>query len=1025
MKALVASRDFLEDPGDYVVSGDGERPNHRRFRWAVPGASVLRTRVRIGGGAWWLAALVSATAAHVASAQGQSPAAPAKSEVVEMSPFTVQDTQDVGYLASTTLAGSRLRTPLKDVAAQISVFTPELMSDLGLTNLEEALLYSTNADSYLEWSPGGDVGANRGVWQLDNTNVARGLGALTTMREFFPTNFATDSYNTERLTVASGPNSILFGLGSPAGVADTSLKQALFRHRVSAGARVDNFEGWRTELDVNQLLIKDRLALRMAGLKNNNRTFRPGTNDRNDRLYGTVTLQPWSRTTLRVSGEWIRRDASRAAMVLPRDWITPWWDAGRKPFNNFGISTTSAATASTNAINAQGLGQQLLPKGAQFMYHYGNTGQNGSLVYVANTASTDRVNKYAPQVEDRLPEASLNRPDIIDPDFNPYGGAIVTEQRGRILNAFLEQRLARNLAVEFGYAREQYRQRYGNFVNTPSLYVRADPNQYLPDGRTPNPDLGKVYIEGDSLGNDAIAAMENVRATLAYEPDLRAAAGWLRHFGRYRFGGLGEQADRENKGQNTRFSTLDSLSIHSAAQRNNALDASRMLYARYYLGGAGNSRPAPFSGGINTPEPLVLTMPNGEAVTYRMWTQDGAWGPPSGSRQRTRSLAVTGQGYWLGDRLLGYAGWRQDRVRRAQSLDPATTGRKPRLQTTGVVAATGLYPKLDDTSYVDWDFAETGDTFNWGAIVRPWKWVQLHYSSSQNFAIQAATWFTPYGVAIPGSNGEGRDYGFSLHGADNRWMLRFNAFRNSQLNSRPDNLVSALTAAPGRIEERIIAIAPGTPMQGMDLERFERSNYQVTNTLESRGLDVEFIATPGPRWRIFASMGRQKAQTQIDDVWWRWVEERLPVWQKFGQGWDVERINDIENITVRAIYEDWVKNYRNPLMATSGKLTDNQREWRGNLMVTHNFTTGWARGLSVGGGGRYRSAANIGYPLTTLPDGNIVLDLRRPYKGDPEFYLDGFVKYALRNQSFLGRATRSKVQLNVRNLADEHAYLVS
>lgn len=466
MKAALKPRNFLVVSEADVVTADGRRPNHCLVRREVPGLSLRRTRIRFGGGAWWLAALLSATGATVASAQAQSPAAPDRSEVVEMSPFTVQDTQDVGYLASTTLAGSRLRTPLKDVAAQISVFTPELMSDLGLTNLEEALLYSTNADSYLEWSPGGDVGSNRGVWQLDNTNVARGLGALTTMREFFPTNFATDSYNTERLTVASGPNSILFGLGSPAGVADTSLKRALFRHRFSAGARVDNFEGWRTELDVNQLLIKDRLALRMAALRNNNRTFRPGTNDRNDRLYGTVTLQPWSRTTLRVSGEWIRRDASRAAMVLPRDWITPWWDAGKKPFNNFGISTTSATTAATNAITAQGFGQQLLRYGAQLMYHYGNTGQNGSLVYIFNTAGTDRVNKYAPQVEDRLPEASLYRPDIIDPDFNPYGGAIVTEQRGRILNAFLEQRLARNLAVEFGYARERYRQRYGQLADS-------------------------------------------------------------------------------------------------------------------------------------------------------------------------------------------------------------------------------------------------------------------------------------------------------------------------------------------------------------------------------------------------------------------------------------------------------------------------------------------------------------------------------------------------------------------------------
>lgn len=944
---------------------------------------------------------------------------------IVLSPFVTTVESDVGYLASTTLAGSRLRTPLKDVAAQISVFTPELMSDLGLTNLEEALMYSTNADSYLEWSPGGDVGANRGVWQLDNTNVARGLGALTTMREFFPTNFATDNYNSERLTIASGPNSILFGLGSPAGVADSSLKRAQFRNSFSFGARVDNFDGWRTQLDLNRVLVPKRIALRFAVLRNNNRTFRPGTNDLNDRLYGTLTFQPWTRTTLRISGEWIQRDASRAAMVLPRDWISPWWDAGKKTFNNFGISTTSAATAAASAMTAQGLSSQVLRYGANLTYFYGATAQTGSLMYLFNTAGTDRINKTAPQVEDRLPEASLNRPDIIDPNFNTYGAAIGVEQRGKILNAFLEQRLTRNLVVELGYARENYRQRWGNFVNTPSLYVRADPNQYLPDGKTPNPDLGKIYLESDSLGNNAIVALEDLRATLAYEPDLRRSTGWLRHLGHYRFGGLFENAERENKSQNTRFSTLDNPSIYSTAQRNNATDASRILNNRYYLSGNEGSRPAPFAGGLNTPEPLVLAMPGGEQVTYRMWTQDGAWGPPSGSKQRTRSLAATGQGYWLDDRILGYAGWRQDRVRRAQSLSPEGTVRKSWPQTTGGTAAMGLYPLMQETRYADWDFAETGATFNWGAILRPWKMLQFHYSRSENFAIQVASWFTPYGVPIPGSNGEGRDYGFSLHGRDNRWMLRFNVFRNSQLNSRPDNIVTALSTDPKRIEERIWEVAPGTPMLGIDLNRYTRDNYSVTNSLVARGQDVEFIATPSPRWRIFGSVGRQKAQTQIDDTWWRWVAERLPVWQKFGRGWDVETINDIQAITIHAIYDDWVKNYRNPLVATSGKLTDGQREWRGNLMITHNVTAGWLKGVSVGGGGRYRSAAYVGYPVTTLPDGNIVLDLTRPYHGKPEIYLDGFLKYALRSVPFFDRKARASVQLNVRNLADAKSLLVS
>lgn len=53
-----------------------------------------------------------------------SAAEPAGSKVIELSPFQVLSDKDVGYVANDTLAGSRLRTNLADVANAISVFTP-------------------------------------------------------------------------------------------------------------------------------------------------------------------------------------------------------------------------------------------------------------------------------------------------------------------------------------------------------------------------------------------------------------------------------------------------------------------------------------------------------------------------------------------------------------------------------------------------------------------------------------------------------------------------------------------------------------------------------------------------------------------------------------------------------------------------------------------------------------------------------------------------------------------------------------
>ncbi|MGH7944354.1 MAG: hypothetical protein ACREH8_11615 [Opitutaceae bacterium] len=77
-----------------------------------------------------------------------TPAAAAEQKPVELSPFVVDDTKDVGYLATNTLAGSRFNTALKDTPATISVMTSEFLSDIGATQIEEALQYAVNIEFF-------------------------------------------------------------------------------------------------------------------------------------------------------------------------------------------------------------------------------------------------------------------------------------------------------------------------------------------------------------------------------------------------------------------------------------------------------------------------------------------------------------------------------------------------------------------------------------------------------------------------------------------------------------------------------------------------------------------------------------------------------------------------------------------------------------------------------------------------------------------------------------------------------------
>ena len=54
-----------------------------------------------------------------------------KEEAVVLSPFEVNAEKDTGYRASSTLAGTRLCTDLRDVAASIRVSTKDFMNDIG------------------------------------------------------------------------------------------------------------------------------------------------------------------------------------------------------------------------------------------------------------------------------------------------------------------------------------------------------------------------------------------------------------------------------------------------------------------------------------------------------------------------------------------------------------------------------------------------------------------------------------------------------------------------------------------------------------------------------------------------------------------------------------------------------------------------------------------------------------------------------------------------------------------------------
>ncbi len=198
-------------------------------------------------------------------------------DTVTLSPFTIEEGDSVGYQATNTLAGSRLKTALRDVGSAIQVITTELFDDTGSTTMEEILPYALNMESNGVMGNFADgPGQNHnGRFEQDTQRLnpqssqrVRGLASASLTRDFFLTDIPFEGYNTQRIAINRGANSLLFGIGSPGGVINNTTKRATADGEDFAelSIRIGERESNRETFDIHKVLIEDRLAVRVMGL---------------------------------------------------------------------------------------------------------------------------------------------------------------------------------------------------------------------------------------------------------------------------------------------------------------------------------------------------------------------------------------------------------------------------------------------------------------------------------------------------------------------------------------------------------------------------------------------------------------------------------------------------------------------------------------------------------------------------------------------------------------------------------------
>jgi len=953
----------------------------------------------------------------VASAQvAPGPTGP----VVELSPFVTIAGSETGYVATSSLAGSRVNTNLKDIAAQIDVLTPEFLADIAAINLNEAVAFSTNNGGPNEQN----TGPNAGITSTRATGRARGFDAISLSADFYATNLPSDFYNVERLTIANGPQSILFGLGNAGGVIDTATKRALFRDRREVAFRADDRGSLRSVLDLNQVVVPQKIALRLVALNGNDNQAVSGAYNDQRRLFGSATWRLTPRTTLRVSAERTNQRASQATNFVTQDYVSPWVAAGRPLYDNStgNASITAAAfpllNRNTNALRV-------------FAY---DGGPANSVLIWNGTGLTRGPHQLANATETR--DGSLIDRALFPTDRDPRVGARLNHLTGSLVRGALEQKVTNDLFLELGFNHESVSELLGGpFDNAESLNLLADPNRFLPGGTATqpqtalNPNAGRLYVESFPAGSEVRNLTKEVRLTASYEFDFRKHfQGVTRFFGRHRLAALASRRIDEDRSQGTRAMILGNPSFATGDLLNNA----RFLRSRYYLDPAtGHFFATAFPGGGDRGwfGPWSFTdTPRNETFQATMFGHPGGRSSATGgSRKEIDTGMVALQSYFLNDRLNLFAGRRVDQFQ-SFLIRPADLVRRDQ---TAPGDQRGLYAPLAETGFdATPALDDRGITYSYGGVGHVTRFLSVFASKSDNTALPPG-FLDPNNRPLPGIFSDGYDYGFRVSLHQDRISLRVNVFKEQQHALIGDG--QAVRTAAATIEQRLRGPDRPAGSATVAADGFDPVGrgdvYRSVEDKIGRGLDATLTANLTANWDVRWTLGRQRTRVFNKSVDFNaWVERRLSVWQQFGGlGWDKVAISPTDSRTVKQFYEQDVlaEVVRSQLRNNLPRFR--QREWRTSLFTNYRFHDGVLKGLNLGGGARWLDRAMIGFVQRPYPDGTVGDDVTRPLYGNAQFAVDVLAGYGGTFRAFGARNLGWRVQVNIRNLlnADDIEPMVS
>jgi len=555
-----------------------------------------------------LLALVATGAPNLSAQEGGD-----NKEIFELSPFMVSSDDDAGYRATSTLAGSRLNMQLKDVGSAVSVMTEEFMDDTGATNAGTLLSYGLSTEvasgDQGNYSASGASGDGRQSQKGARVNPQggqriRGLASATLTRGYFLTSIPFDKYNTGAVTINRGPNSLLFGVGSPGGVINNGIKGATIgRQFGEVEVRIGERGSHRVSLDYNKTLIENRLALRFSLLESDTKFQQRPAYEESSRqffaLEGILSKNEnvdWlGATTLRANYENGIIEGSPVNNIPMYDAVSHWFGL---PDNIDEVHAITGVAKAPFVANYQPKWTVDNSQGAYGASDLENFGPNRNaywehlpVVYNDPTSTESSVGLPDASIDGVLARVQWGKtsdepdfgradlimsenyfgqnrsgsglrapgfsyPNIIDTNVYDNRRMLLTgtsqwvEHDFDVNNIRLEQTFMDNKAgIEFAYNAENYaRQEHMPASNGHRQSIMVDLNERLSNGMV-NPNVGRPFFfdMGTDDRNINHTDREAYQATAFYELDLSNNDNWTSWLGRHVLTGFAGSQTIDNK----------------------------------------------------------------------------------------------------------------------------------------------------------------------------------------------------------------------------------------------------------------------------------------------------------------------------------------------------------------------------------------------------------------------------------------------------------------------------------------------